>query len=65
MTALHRLSAAFTKSAPMGKHSDGFGLWFYKRRDGGSQWFLRAVVNGRWREMGLGRVSCGWVEGRA
>lgn len=54
MTALHRLSAAFIKSAPMGKHSDGSGLWFHKRQDGGSQWILRAVVNGRRREMGLG-----------
>ena len=54
MTALHRLSAAFIKSAPMGKHSDGSGLWFHKRRDGGSQWILRVVVNGRRREMGLG-----------
>ena len=54
MTALHRLSAAFIKSAPMGKHSDGSGLWFNKRRDGGSQWILRIVVNGRRREMGLG-----------
>ena len=54
MTALHRLSAAFIKSAPMGKHSDGSGLWFYKRQDGGSQWILRVVVNGRRREMGLG-----------
>ena len=54
MTALHRLSAAFIKSAPMGKHSDGSGLWFHKRQDGGSQWILRVVVNGRRREMGLG-----------
>ena len=54
MTALHRLSAAFIKSAPMGKHSDGSGLWFHKRRDGGSHWILRVVVNGRRREMGLG-----------
>ena len=54
MTALHRLSAVFIKSAPMGKHSDGSGLWFHKRPDGGSQWILRVVVNGRRREMGLG-----------
>ena len=54
MTALHRLSAAFIKSAPIGKHSDGSGLWFHKRQDGGSQWILRVVVNGRRREMGLG-----------
>ena len=54
MTALHRLSAAFVKAAPVGKHNDGSGLWLYKRHDGGSQWILRVVVNGRRREMGLG-----------
>ena len=54
MTALHRLSAAFIKSAQTGKHSDGSGLWRHERRDGGSQWILRVVVNGHRREMGLG-----------
>ena len=54
MTALHRLSAAFIKFASPGKYNDGSGLWLHKRKDGGSQWILRVVVNGRRREMGLG-----------
>lgn len=53
--ALHRLSAAFAKSAPEGKHSDGGGLWLYKRKDGGAQWVLRYTLYSRRHEMGLGR----------
>jgi hypothetical protein len=52
--ALNKLSAAFVQNAPVGKHSDGGGLWLHKRRDGGAQWFLRVTVRGRRREMGLG-----------
>ncbi|MFN3213742.1 MAG: tyrosine-type recombinase/integrase [Henriciella sp.] len=51
---LNKLSPAFVKNAPVGKHSDGGGLWLYKRADGGAQWFLRITVHGRRREMGLG-----------
>ncbi len=54
MRAINRLSAPFVKSAPVGKHCDGAGLWFIKREDGGAQWMLRATVHGRRREMGLG-----------
>ena len=54
MPALNKLSAAFVKNSPVGKHGDGGGLWFHKRPDGGAQWFLRASVHGRRREMGLG-----------
>ena len=39
--ALNKLSAAFVRSAPTGKHSDGGGLWLHQRPDGGAQWFLR------------------------
>lgn len=55
--ALNKLSPAFVKTAPMGKHSDGAGLWFHKRADGGAQWFLRVTVHGRRREMGLGSFT--------
>jgi len=55
--ALHKLSPAFVKNAPEGKHSDGAGLWLHKRKDGGAQWFLRVTVHGRRREMGLGSLS--------
>lgn len=55
--ALNKLSAAFVKNAPVGKHSDGGGLWLFKRHDGGAQWILRVSVHGRRREMGLGSVA--------
>lgn len=54
MTQLNRLSSAFIKSAPHGKHADGQGLWLVKRVDGGSQWVLRISLGGKRREMGLG-----------
>lgn len=54
--AIHKLSSAFVKCAPIGKHSDGGGLWLHQRRDGGAQWFLRITVHGRRREMGLGSL---------
>lgn len=50
----NRLSATGAKSAPVGKHADGGGLWLVKRTDGGAQWVLRVTVHGRRREMGLG-----------
>jgi len=53
--AMNRLSAMTAKTAPVGKHADGGGLWLHRRDDGGAQWFLRVVVHGRRREMGLGR----------
>src|SRR6056297_3213687 len=54
MRATNRLSTGFLKSAPIGKHCDGAGLWLVKRVDGGAQWVLRVTVHGRRREMGLG-----------
>ncbi len=57
MAGKHKLSAAFVKSAPTGKHNDGAGLWLVKRADGGGQWVLRLTVHGRRREMGLGSVG--------
>ena len=54
MRPQNKLSAGFIRTAPSGKHSDGGGLWFIKREDGGAQWMLRVTVHGRRREMGLG-----------
>ncbi|WP_114966421.1 tyrosine-type recombinase/integrase [Alkalilacustris brevis] len=54
MRARNRLTAGFLRSAPVGKHCDGAGLWLVKREDGGAQWVLRVTVHGRRREMGLG-----------
>ena len=55
--ALNKLSAAQVKNHGPGKYSDGGGLWLHKRPDGGAQWFLRVVVHGRRREMGLGSLT--------
>jgi integrase len=52
-----KLSAAFVRSAPPGKHEDGNGLRLVKRRDGGGQWVFRYSIAGRRREMGLGGLS--------
>lgn len=54
LAALNKLSSAFVRKAPVGKHGDGGGLWFHMRQDGGAQWVLRITVHGRRREMGLG-----------
>ena len=54
VAAKNRLSAGFIRTAPVGKHCDGGGLWLIKREDGGAQWMLRVTVHGRRREMGLG-----------
>ena len=51
---LNKLTNAALKASKPGKYSDGGGLWFHKRADGGAQWFLRVHVHGRRREMGLG-----------
>lgn len=65
MRAQNRLSASFIKTAPVGKHCDGAGLWLVKRGDGGAQWVLRVTVHGRRREMGLGGFpSLGLAEAR-
>ena len=53
MRPQNKLSAGFIRTAPAGKHSDGGGLWFIKREDGGAQWMLRVTVHGRRREMVL------------
>jgi integrase len=52
--AINRLSASMLRSAPVGKHADGGGLWLVKRPDGGAQWVQRVTPHGRRREMGLG-----------
>ena len=57
MRATNRLSAFKVRNASPGKHADGAGLWLHQRNDGGAQWFLRVVVHGRRREMGLGPLA--------
>jgi len=43
------------KSLPAGKHNDGQGLWLCKSRPEAGKWMVRLMVNGKLREMGLGR----------
>ena len=65
MRAKNRLTSSFIKTAPVGKHCDGAGLWLVKRDDGGAQWVQRVTVHGRRREMGLGGYpSLGLAEAR-
>ncbi len=50
----HKLTSAELNAKAPGKYSDGGGLWFHKRPDGGAQWFLRYTLFRRRHEMGLG-----------
>ena len=51
-----RLSAAFVRSAPPGRHCDGNGLYLYVQRTGTRSWIQRIVIRRRKRELGLGSV---------
>lgn len=52
----NRLTAAFVKSAPPGRHFDGQGLFLLVERNGARRWGQRLTVRGKRRELGLG----GW-----
>ena len=52
-----RLKAAFVKSAPPGRHTDGGGLYLEVDPGGARRWLLRIVVKGRRRDLGLGSAS--------
>jgi len=43
------------KNLQAGKHADGQGLWLIKRTKIAGNWILRLSMNGKRREMGLGR----------
>lgn len=43
------------KNLGSGKHPDGQGLWLVKRTKDAGKWILRLAVQGKRREMGLGR----------
>jgi integrase len=43
------------KNLGSGKYSDGQGLWLVKRDKDAGKWILRVVIEGKRREMGLGR----------
>src|SRR5262245_26782688 len=56
--SIHRLTAGFVtgKKIAEGWHHDGGGLYF-QSRNGGRSWVLRYMLNGKVRNMGLGRVG--------
>ena len=51
---INKLSAAFCKTAPPGKHIDGGTLCLYVRPSGSKSWVQSLVIRGKRREMGLG-----------
>ena len=53
----YKLSAAFVKSAPVGKHNDGGGLWLHVVNETRAKWFYRFTLHGKRREMGLGTLA--------
>lgn len=57
MRARYKLTTAFVKSAPPGKHGDGGGLWLYVRSHRNPTWVLRYTLHGRRHEMGLGEAA--------
>ena len=52
----NRLAAVFVRSAPVGRHADGNGLYLYVQPAGTRSWIQRLVIRGRKRELGLGSV---------
>lgn len=52
-----RLKAAFVRSAPPGRHTDGGGLYLEVKPSGSRHWLLRIVIKGRRRDLGLGSAS--------
>ena len=52
-----RLTAAFVKTAPPGRHTDGGGLYLEVDRSGARRWLLRITVRKRRRDYGLGSAN--------
>lgn len=55
MTISHVLTQMKARNLGPGKHFDGQGLMLVKSRRDAGKWLLRIVVEGKRREMGLGR----------
>ena len=51
------LSASFVRSAGVGKHADGNGLYLFVQPSGARSWIQRLIIRGRRRELGLGSVA--------
>lgn len=56
-TTRGKLTARQCETLAAGKHADGRGLWLHVSATGGRKWVLRYTVNGKRREMGLGRFG--------
>lgn len=52
-----RLSAAFVRSAPSGRHTDGGGLYLQVDESGARKWLLRITVKGKRCDYGLGSAK--------
>jgi len=55
MVLLNSLNQLKAKNLAEGKYADGQGLWLVKADRARGKWVLRLVVDGKRREMGLGR----------
>ena len=64
MANLHspKLSAAFVKAAKPGKYTDGHGLMLWVKPTGTRSWVQRLIIQGKRRDMGLGRFH--WLRSR-
>ena len=51
-----RLSAAFVRNAPVGRHCDGNGLYLVVQPTGARSWIQRIAIRGRRHDIGLGSV---------
>lgn len=54
---INKLTAIEIKTAGIGKHGDGGGLWLRVRPNGSRAWVFRYTRNGKSREMGLGPLE--------
>lgn len=52
-----KLSALQVKNAKPGRHADGDGLYLLVRPSGSRSWVLRAQVNGKRQDLGLGSAA--------
>jgi integrase len=55
MVLLNSLNPLKAKNLVAGKYADGQGLWLVKSERTRGKWVLRVVIQGKRREMGLGR----------
>jgi integrase len=51
------LSAVHVRTAKVGRHADGHGLYLVVRECGSRSWVLRAQVNGRRQDFGIGSAK--------